>query len=270
MFSFWHNYWPQPIIFSLGPLALRWYGVIIVLAIVLASLYARRQILKKQILNGAQFEDLLFYLIIFGLVGARFGHVIFFNWNYYARYPAEIIKIWQGGLSIQGAVLFALLTLIVWARRQKINFLTLLDCLVPALALGQAIGRWGNYFNQELFGRPTNGWWGIPIEPSNRILGFSNYTHFQPTFFYESILNLLLFFTLHRLLLKNRLKTGTLALFYFGGYSLIRFFMEFIRIDETPLVLGLRLPQVISLLVILVVIILLSGLYLRPLSKAKK
>ena len=141
--------------------------------------------------------------------------------------------------------------------------------MVPAVALGQVIGRWGNYFNQELFGKPTTGWWGIPIEASNKVHGFTKYSHFQPTFFYESILNLILFFTLHRLL-RKKLKTGTVVLAYFAGYAVIRILMEFVRIDDTLVVWGVRLPQLISMGIILVVLASVYILYAKPLPKLKK
>ena len=120
------------------------------------------------------------------------------------------------------------------------------------MPLGQAIGRWGNYFNQELFGKPSNGWWGIPIAPINRVAGYESFIYFHPAFFYESLFNLVLFIILYKLAFKNTLKRGTLTLTYFIGYGIIRFFMEFIRIDDTLLIFGMRLPQIISLGLVLV------------------
>lgn len=260
---FWHNYLPDPILFHIGQLEVRWYGLILVIAIISASFYVRKQFLSKKILDNKQFEDLIFWTIILSLVGARFGHVVFFEWGYYSYYPEDIIKIWQGGISIQGALLFGLLTIIFWARKHKISFWKLADNIVPAVALGQAIGRWGNYFNQELFGRPTDGWWGIPIGQANRVQGYVGYQYFHPTFFYESILNLIFFFILHKLL-KKKIKTGLLALIYLGGYSLIRFMMEFVRIDDTAVVWGVRLPQLISVVVIALIIYLIFRLYKKP------
>jgi phosphatidylglycerol---prolipoprotein diacylglyceryl transferase len=266
---FWNNFLPEPVIFNIGPIAIRWYGLLLVTAIIVAALYIRRQLLKRSMLDGRQIEDLFFYTIIISLVGARFGHVVFFNFSYYWEYPGEIIQIWNGGISIQGALLFGLITVLVWSKKHKINFWKLADIMVPAVALGQVIGRWGNYFNQELFGKPTTGWWGIPIEASNKVHGFTKYSHFQPTFFYESILNLILFFTLHRLL-RKKLKTGTVVLAYFAGYAVIRILMEFVRIDDTLVVWGVRLPQLISMGIILVVLASVYILYAKPLPKLKK
>ncbi|MBT4849681.1 prolipoprotein diacylglyceryl transferase [Candidatus Parcubacteria bacterium] len=260
---FWQNYLPSPILLNIGPFEVRWYGLILVSAIVLAAWYVRKQLLAKNILSAKQFEDFVFWTIVLSLVGARFGHVVFFEWDYYSYYPENIIKIWQGGISIQGALLFGLLTVIFWAKKNKVNFWKLADNIVPAVALGQAIGRWGNYFNQELFGKPTDGWWGIPIGQANRVQGYVGYQYFHPTFFYESILNITFFLILHKLL-KKKIKTGLLLLIYLGGYSFIRFLMEFVRIDDTAVVWGIRLPQLISLGVIAVVIYFIFRLYKKP------
>ncbi|RJQ35427.1 prolipoprotein diacylglyceryl transferase [Candidatus Parcubacteria bacterium] len=265
---FWQNYIPQPIIFSLGPISVRWYGLILVAAIVAAGLLIGRYLLKKSILNKDQLEDFLFYTVILSLIGARFGHVVFFNLDYYLKYPAEIIQVWNGGLSIQGGVLFGLLTVIFWAKKHKISFWRLADVIVPGLALGQAIGRWGNYFNQELFGRPVS--WGIPINFANREFPYFKEEYFHPTFFYESVLNFLLFMVLYLLLKAGKLKTGLIAMIYLLSYSVIRFFMEFVRIDFTPTVWGLRMPQFISVLVVMAVLVYIFAFYLKPLPKSKK
>ncbi|MBU1202897.1 prolipoprotein diacylglyceryl transferase [Patescibacteria group bacterium] len=242
---FWQNYFPYPILVSFGPISIRFYGLILVIAIISASYVARKYLLKKSLINKEQFEDLAFWLIIFGLFGARFGHVVFFNFSYYLQNPQDIIKVWHGGLSIQGALLFGLMTAVFWARKNKISFWQLTDAVVPAVALGQSFGRWGNFFNQELYGQPVS--WGIAIARVNRVIGYEYFNYFHPAFLYEFILNLCLFFVLRYFLWKKRFKKGTVTLLYFAGYFVIRFFMEFVRIDETPVVFGMRLPQMISL-----------------------
>jgi len=261
---------PDPILFSASPFTIHWYGLILVLAIIIATWQARQYFIKKSILTISQFEDLIFYSIIFGLLGARFGHVVFFNFNYYWHNPSDIFKVWQGGMSIQGAVLFGFITVVLWARRHKINFWKLTDGLILAVPLGQAIGRWGNYFNQELFGRPTNGWWGIPIAPINRVEGYEQFIYFQPIFFYESILSLVLFIILYKLALRNTLKRGTLTLLYFAGYGLIRFLIELIRIDDTFVLMGMRMGQIISVIFIVVALSFIYLLYTKPLPKSQK
>lgn len=252
---FWQTFSPSRIAFYIVSIPVHWYGLILVLAILVGFFQVRPYFIKRSVLNHAQVDDLFFYVIIAGLLGARLGHVLFFNFSYYWAYPIDIVKIWQGGLSIQGALFFALLILWWWSRKNKVSFWQITDHLVPAVALGQALGRWGNYFNQELYGRPTESSAGIFISPPNRVAGFEKAEFFQPTFFYESLLNLLLFLLLHQLLKKGGQPQGRLSLIYLGGYSLIRFLMEFVRIDPTPIVWGLRLPQLISLLVLLAVIL---------------
>jgi len=267
---FWHNYLPDPIFFSFGSLTIHWYGLILVLAIIVSTWQARRYFLRKNILSLRKFEDLIFYIIIFGLIGARFGHIVFFNFSYYFAHPIDIFKVWQGGMSIQGALLFGLITIFIWARRNSISFWKLTDGLIFVVPLGQAIGRWGNYFNQELFGRPTNSWWGIPIASINKVDGYGEFMYFQPIFFYESILSLVLFFILYRLAFYNSLRRGTLTLLYFIGYGLIRFSIEFIRIDSTSSLFGMRTGQFISLIFIVVSLGIIYYLYTRPLPKQQK
>lgn len=265
---FWQNYIPYPVIFSLGPISVRWYGLILVLAIIAAAIVVARYLLNNSILNKDQLEDLTFYTVIFSLIGARFGHVVFFNFSYYMRNLDEVVQVWNGGMSIQGAVLFGLITVILWSRKHKVSFWKLADAIVPGLALGQAIGRWGNYFNQELFGKPVE--WGIPIEFANREYPYLKQEYFHPTFFYESVLNFALFLVLFFILRKGKLKPGMVAMIYFISYAVIRFFMEFVRIDITPIILGLRMPQFISILAVLAVLVYMFAFYLKTLPKSQK
>jgi phosphatidylglycerol---prolipoprotein diacylglyceryl transferase len=250
---FWQEFFPQREIFNLGVLIIHWYGVIVVLAILLGVWYALRLAKNRPALAIAKIDSLFFYLLIFSLLGARVYHVLFFNWHYYANHFWEIFKIWHGGLAIQGAILASIITIYLWAKKNKINFWKITDWLAPALILGQVLGRWGNYFNQELFGQPTSSWWKIPIARINRVEGYTDFTFFHPTFFYESVLNLVLFLSLYQLT-KKKLKLGTITLVYLAGYSLIRFILEFIRIDPAPIVWGLRLPQIVSVAVIILAI----------------
>ncbi|PWB38551.1 MAG: prolipoprotein diacylglyceryl transferase [Parcubacteria group bacterium] len=266
---FWQTWEPSRLVFQLGKISVHWYGLILVFAMLAGFFYVRPYFIKRSLLSRAQVDDLFFYVIMGGLLGARLGHVLFFNFIYYWAHPLDILKIWQGGLSIQGAVLFSALTLWWWCRKNRVSFWQITDHLVPGVALGQAIGRWGNYFNQELYGRPTDSVIGIYISPDNRIVGFEKNEIFQPTFLYESLASLLLFIILIKLLKIGGKSKGFLSLVYLGGYSLIRFLMEFIRIDPTPLIFGLRLPQLISVLVIIIVLCVLKKYYLKPLPKPR-
>ncbi len=206
--------------------------------------------------------DLAIYLIIFGLLGARLYDVLL-NLNYYYQAPLEILKIWRGGLAIHGALIGGLVVVWLMTRNWE-KFIKLVALIVPAVAIGQFIGRWGNYFNQELFGRPTNLPWGIPINLLNRPDNFISERFFHPTFLYESLGNLAIFLILliFNIILIRKQKINLknsywLLAVYFISYSLLRFFLEFIRIDETPILLGLRFPQIASLVLIIGAILLL-------------
>jgi phosphatidylglycerol:prolipoprotein diacylglycerol transferase len=256
MAFFWHNFYPQPVLFSLGPINVYWYGLFMILAI-MAGLGFTLRLARKYGLKSENVFDLAFWLIIGGLIGARI-YDVFLNLPYYAVRPSDVIKIWQGGLAIHGAIIAGLIVLKIFASRLKIGFGKLAALIVPGLALGQTIGRWGNYFNQELFGQPTNLSWGIPISPFNRPAAYADYRFFHPTFLYESILCFLIFLFLAainaRAIKKNRLNNRFFiwsTASYVILYSIVRFLLEFIKIDATPLVFGLRWPQIVSLLLII-------------------
>ncbi len=264
MIYFLHNFLPSPIFWQFGPLVIRYYGIIISLAIVAAVLLAIR--LKPR--HGFSTDDLLdlvFYVIIFGVIGARAYEVVILEPRYFFSHPAEMLMIWHGGLAIHGAIIGGLLTLAVWCRLKRQNFWRWTDLAAVVLPLAQAIGRWGNYFNQEVFGRPTSLAWGIPIEVANRPLQYVNQSYFHPTFLYESVLDLLLFvilFSIYRASSKKNMGSFMLFRMTFGsgqylglylvGYGLIRFLLEFMRSDQTAMLLGHRWPQIFSLLLIIV------------------
>lgn len=253
--SFLHQFSPQPILFQFGPLTIHWYGFFIALSFLLGIVIIL-YLAKKKNIKSDEIFDLGFWLVLAGIIGARLYEVIFINWHYYQNNLSAIFKIWQGGLAIHGAILGGLFVLLIWTRIKKTSFWLWSDLAVVVLALGQAIGRWGNYFNQELFGRPTNASWGIFIEVVNRPAEFIQSSYFHPAFLYESILNFILFLILFFIVKKSsRLSISTLI--YLIGYSIIRFFMEFIRIDPTPEFWGLRLPQWVSLLIFALVILIL-------------
>lgn len=298
MLNFLHTYHPNPIIFQIGRIGFYWYGFFIILAAIiglsvalnLARLY---QTEKERII------DLSFLLIIFGVGGARL-FAILYNFDYFLKHPLDILKVWQGGMSIHGALIAGIIVLFFYARRHKISFWLLADLFVPALALGQALGRWGNYFNQELYGRPTSLPFSIPISFANRVGGFENFNYFHPVFFYEFILDLIIFgilIWLHKRNLKFRnssagssdrspngefsqneaslltnQKTGFIFFIYLILYSIIRFSLEFLRIDPQPVIFHLRLAQWISLLIIaisFVIIIMRTPCFLYQTPKKK-
>lgn len=262
MFNFLHTYSPEPILITIGPFNIYWYGIFIVTGILSAVLIIFKladfyKIPKNTII------DLVFYLIIGGIIGARIYHV-FLELPFYLNNPLNIFKFWNGGLAIHGGILFGIIILWFFSKIKKLNFWQLSAILVPGLAIAQAVGRWGNYFNQEIFGKPTSLPWGIPIEPAYRITEYYNAQFFHPTFIYESIGCLFIFLSLilfHYYIIKNN-KTSDYYFFlllaiYLISYSFLRFMLEFIRIDITPVLFGLRLPQIVSLLIILIIFLLL-------------
>lgn len=267
MFNFLHTYSPQPIIFSLGPFSIYWYGLLIVIGI-LVGLWLTIKLGRRYGISSDDIFELVLYLIVFGLLGGRL-YYLFLELDYYLINPLDVFKIWQGGLAIHGVLIGGIITLIVWTKKKKYfplltrggippngsTFWQWADLLAPAIILGQAIGRWGNYFNQELFGWPTNLPWGIPIDQVNRPFQFINNNFFHPTFLYESLADLLVFLILIFLHKKQKLKSGSIFLIYLILYSVVRFIMEFWRIDSTYNFGFLRWPQVISLVIIILVMI---------------
>lgn len=254
IFYWLHYFSPSPIAFNLGGLAIHWYGICLALAI-LVSLLITIKLAKVYEIETDLILDLAIYLIIGGLIGARI-YDVFLNWSIYSNDYLEIIKVWHGGLAIHGGLIGGIIVLIIFSnyrlRKSKLNFYKLASLIIPGLAIGQAIGRFGNWFNQELFGTPTNSLIGIPIDLINRPFGYENYNYFQPTFLYESLSMLIVGLVLYRLV-KNKKIPGQIILgIYLIVYGLIRFSLEFIKIDATPMIGFLRWPQVISLVMIIV------------------
>lgn len=264
MFYYLHNYTPPSILWSAGSVTIYYYGLIMVVAMVAGIILALRVVRLFKI-NAETILDLSFYLIIGGLVGARLYHVGL-EWAYYAKNYWEIVMVWQGGLAIHGGVLGGLIVILVFARLKKINFWYLTGAVAPALLLGQMIGRWGNYFNQELFGRPTELPWGILIELGKRPSEYLQYSHFHPTFLYESLASFVALIIILLLIKKWQamVNNGTMKLermaklilsAYLISFGVYRFLVELIKIDETPVLLALRWPQLVSLLLIVLGII---------------
>jgi len=252
---FLHTYHPQPIILKIGVISIHWYGLLITVGIVLGLILVNR-LAKNYNLKKDEIFDLAFYLVIFGLIGARLWSVLTETSGYYWQNPWAIFKIWQGGLAIHGAITVGILVLFFYSRRKGNNLFLWLDLIVLALILGQAFGRWGNYFNQEIFGRPTNLLWGIPINLENRPVGYENFEYFHPTFLYESFWNFLIFIfllILHlRQIKKGIISDGKIFSFYLIFYGFGRFFLEFLRVDYQSIVLGLRFEQMVALVLFFV------------------
>ncbi len=234
----------DPVALHIGPIAVHWYGILIVTGVLLGAVYAARQAPRKGISPDHIWNGLT-VCVVLGIIGARLYHVFSspqgggLGWSWYREHPEDIIKIWQGGLGIYGAIIGGVLGVVLYARYHKLSIFTLLDLGGPGLALGQAIGRWGNFINQELYGPPTgSSWWGVRIDADHRLAMYpiSRYpeeTLFHPTFLYESIWCLALFIVLALLARKKEawLRPGDIFAGYVIGYSLGRFWIEFFRPD---------------------------------------
>ncbi|HNV12438.1 MAG TPA: prolipoprotein diacylglyceryl transferase [bacterium] len=270
MIKFLHNFEPDPVLLSLSFIKIYWYGFFMVLAIV-SALIVVLLLAKIYKINKDDLFDLSFYLIIFGVIGARI-YDVFLEWRYYLENPFDVFKIWQGGLAIHGGILAGIIVLYFFVKKKKIrgleynsfwnDFFSVSFLIVPGLALAQAIGRWGNYFNQELFGKPTSVSWGIPINLINRPPEYVFEEFFHPTFLYESLGSLLIFVILlflHFYFLKKKKSNFNskflITAVYLILYSILRFSLEFIRIDFAPNFLGLRFPQFMSVVVVLTVFV---------------
>jgi len=228
---------PSPVVFEAGPLALRYYGLCIALGIATATWLAGRELARKGY-DSALALDSLFLVIPLGFVGARVYHVIT-DYGLYAEDPIPgIFEVWNGGLGIYGAVAGGFLGVLLFSWYRGISPLVFADAAAPGLILAQAIGRWGNYFNQELFGRPSDLPWAIRIAPENRPTEFADAEAFHPTFLYESIWDLLVCLALLWIARRfaNRLRNGDLILIYMSLYSVGRFFVETLRVDPAFLI----------------------------------
>jgi phosphatidylglycerol:prolipoprotein diacylglycerol transferase len=255
---------PGPTLIELGPLVIRWYGLLIASA-VLIGVSLSQYLAKRRNVDQNLLADLAIWLVIAAIPSARLYYVLF-EWEQYAQRPDQIIAIWNGGIAIHGAILGGTLAAIIFARIQKVSIWQLADLVVPSLILGQAIGRWGNFFNSEAFGDPTDLPWKLYIPPERRPQQFMKFEYFHPTFLYESLWNLMIFGLLMTLFfrdLKRRphLKVGTLALVYMVAYSTGRVWIEGLRTDS--LMIGpLRIAQIVSLSAIALGLTGLAWLYL--------
>ena len=252
--------------FNIGPLTIHFYGIVIMLGVVTATNLARREANRRG-QNGDLVWDMLAWMLVAGILGARLWHILTpspsaeaqgLTTYYYLTHPLDALAIWNGGLGIPGAVIGGVIALLFFGRRHQLPYLTWLDILAPALALGQAIGRWGNFFNQELYGAPTSLPWAIYIDPQHRLPGFENQAYYHPMFLYESIWNLanmsLLLWLSRRF--KDRLKSGEIFLVYLIIYPLGRFLLEFLRLDSSQLA-GINANQAFMLVVLVIASLLL-------------
>jgi prolipoprotein diacylglyceryl transferase len=235
---------------EIGPLDLRFYGLLIAIG---AYLALRLAVSRYEKLGGDPelAERALLIGLGCGLVGSRIGYVIP-RAEQFLREPLEIFAIWHGGLTIFGGLFFGALGALVYLRRKRMDVPAMLTAAAPALPLAQAIGRWGNYFNQELYGRPTDVPWALEVEPNFRRPGYEQFSTFHPTFLYESLWNLTLVVVLLWIDRRGALKRGSLIFVYMIGYGVGRGWIEALRIDTVERYAGLSRNNWIALLIIVV------------------
>lgn len=227
---------PSSVVFGAGPVELTYHGLFIVLGILVGAWLTTRELDRRGYQDAASlaFGSLLLVLP-FGLGGARFYHIVTEYDRYIGGPIASMARVWLGGLGIYGAVAGGFVGLLIFCRLRGVSVLEFADAAAPGLILGQAIGRWGNYFNQELFGRPSELPWAIRISPENRPVNFADAASFHPAFLYESAWNVLACLAL--LWVARRftgdLKAGDVFLLYVVLYSIGRFLVETVRIDES-------------------------------------
>lgn len=244
----------------IGPISIKFYGVILMLGALAGAFLAEREARRRGMKSEIVWDGLI-WVLIGGIVGARLWHVFTpppsmiaqgITTKYYLTHPLDLINTRLGGLGIPGAVIGGGLALYLFTRRRKLNFLIWADIAAPALALGQAIGRWGNFFNQELYGKPTDLPWGITIEPSYRLPEYANVATYHPLFLYESLWN---FANMGFLLWLSRSKgdkllPGDVFLTYLIIYPVGRIFLEFLRLDS-PRIGTINTNQTVMLIVAL-------------------
>ncbi len=224
----------DPVAFKVFGVEIMWYGVLISLGVLLGVLFALKECKRV----GFKEDNLLDFLLIAipsAIVGARAYYVIF-TWDYYRLNPSQIINIRNGGLAIHGALIAGIIVGILFCKKRKINVLQLLDIVIPSVALGQSIGRWGNFINQEAHGGPTNLPWGIVV----------NGQKVHPTFLYESIIDFIIFIFLIWYRKNKKTTHGQVLALYFILYSAGRFFVEGLRTDSLMFI-GMRVAQLVSL-----------------------
>jgi phosphatidylglycerol---prolipoprotein diacylglyceryl transferase len=246
--------------FAIGPIYIHFYGVLIMVGVLAAAWLCDKEA-KRRGQNTDIVWDVLVWLLIGGIVGARIWHILTpppsmvaqgITTMYYLTHPLDALAIWKGGLGIPGAVIGGAIAMYIYARQHRLSFPLWLDIIAPGLALAQSIGRWGNFVNQELYGAPSNLPWAIYIDPAHRLPGYQLISRYHPLFLYESLFNLanagfLLWFGRKY---GARLKPGDLFLSYMITYPVARFFLDFLRLDASQ-VAGLNANQTLMVIVAL-------------------
>lgn len=245
----------NPILLKIGNITIYWYSIMILIGFLIASYLITKESkkfnIKKEIIT-----DMLFYTIIIGILGARLYYVIF-NLDYYSKNILDIFKVWEGGLAIHGGIIAGAIFIIIYTKKKNLNTLKILDICVPGLLIGQALGRWGNFFNQEAHG---------PITPIDKLKYLPKFiqkgmyidgNYYMPTFLYESILCIIGLIIILIIRRKLKLKNGQITGFYLIWYGIIRFIIESFRTDSLMLSI-LKQAQIISIIMIIIGVILIT------------
>ncbi|HDV4331750.1 TPA: prolipoprotein diacylglyceryl transferase [Staphylococcus aureus] len=240
----------DPVAFNLGPLSVRWYGIIIAVGILLGYFVAQRALVKAG-LHKDTLVDIIFYSALFGFIAARIYFVIF-QWPYYAENPGEIIKIWHGGIAIHGGLIGGFIADVIVCKVKNLNPFQIGDIVAPSIILAQGIGRWGNFMNHEAHGGPVSRAFLEQLHLPNFIIEnmYINGQYYHPTFLYESIWDVAGFIILVNI--RKHLKLGETFFLYLTWYSIGRFFIEGLRTDSLMLTSNIRVAQLVSILLILI------------------
>lgn len=239
----------NPVLFKFLNLEIRWYSVLVLVAFVIGFFLVVYRSRKRGI-SPALIYDMSFYLVIFCILGARLYYCLF-NLDYYKENLIEVLKIWQGGLAIHGGIIAGIIFLLIYTRKHDIEFLSLTDLIAPSLVLGQALGRWGNFFNQEAYGSATTIFELKRLHVPNFVIDgmYINGTYHHPTFLYESVACLIIFIILMIVSIKS--KRGQLTGVYFILYGIVRYFIESLRTDSL-MFSNFKVAQIISILMIII------------------
>lgn len=240
---------PSDVAFSIFGYPVYYYGIILAVAIFI-GVYAAYLLYKKFYDNvlADKIFDMSPYVVIFGIIGARLYYCLV-NYNYYFLEPLQLFNFRQGGLSVHGMIIAGLISLLFLSKHYKLDFLKVLDCFFCGASLGQSIGRWGNFFNSEAFGLPYDGFLKLYIPINHRPEKYVSYQYFHPTFLYESVLDFCIFIVLLFCFKRLSKHPGGIACVYLILYSIVRIFVENIRIDSVLNIGGIPVAQIVSAII---------------------
>jgi len=245
------------IICTIFGLHIYFYGVVLAIAILVGTFVSEYIGTVFYKFQKETVIDLVPYLVLFGIIGARLYYCVL-NSDFYLRFPTEILAIRHGGISIHGAMLGGFLGLLIFAKRRKLSVLKLADITAVGLALAQAVGRWGNFFNSEAFGSPTELPWKLYIAPQYRPIPYQGYEYFHPAFLYESILDFVIFGILFLIVKYGKTyKDGNILLLYLILYSMARIVVEHYRIDSVLYIHGIPVAIIVSAIILVLSLMLL-------------